>query len=229
VTQPLDQRRVRAVLFDIDGTLADTDDLLVDRLADRLEPWSFLFPERDTHAAARRLMMNADNPFNGLYAWADRLYLDELWAFVVGVLPLPHRPPASIETTPVPGAVPAVHTLAESYAVGVVTTRSTRSAAQLLDALGLVDAFQVVANARSTLRIKPHPAPIRWAAKQLAVPPTACLMVGDTSVDMRAARAAGAQAVGVLCGFGDRHELTEAGAQAVIESPAELPDLLSRL
>lgn len=214
-------------MFDLDGTLADTDDMLVDRLARRLARWAFLMPGRDPTVVARRLMMNAENPFNGLYAWADRLYLDELWYSARRLIPLRRKPAGSIEAAPVPDAVPTVKRLALRYEVGVVTTRSSRSAADILRAIGLDGAFGVVANARSTLRIKPHPAPVLWAARQLAIPPEACLMVGDTSVDMRAARAAGTQAVGVLCGFGDRVELSRAGAQAVIESPAALPALLA--
>ena len=53
-------------------------------------------------------------------------------------------------------------------------------------------------------------------------------MVGDTTVDMRAAQLAGMQAVGVLCGFGTQRELLRAGANLILESPAELADLIER-
>ena len=46
--------------------------------------------------------------------------------------------------------------------------------------------------------------------------PAACLMVGDTTVDIRMGRAAGAQTVGVLCGFGDERELSRAGADDIL-------------
>jgi len=227
VAPAFEPQRVRAILFDLDGTLADTDDMLVDRLAQRLARWAFLMPGRDPAVVARRLMMNAENPFNGLYAWADRLYLDEAWAFARGLVPLWRKPAHPSEAAPVPGVVAAVRDLAQRYAVGVVTTRSNRAAVDILRAIGLDGALGVVANARSTLRIKPHPAPVLWAARQLGIPPEACLMVGDTTVDMRAGLAAGTQVIGVLCGFGDRDELAQAGAQAVIESPAALPSLLA--
>lgn len=224
---PLDPRRVKAILFDLDGTLADTDDLLVNRLSRRLARWSFLMPGRDPATVARRLMMNAENPFNGLYAWADRLYLDEVWAFAGSLVPHRRKPSPGPTADPVPGAVQAVKELARRYKLGVVTTRSTRAASDILLGIGLESAFGVVADARSTLRIKPHPAPVLWAARQLGLPPEACLMVGDTTVDVRAGLAAGTQVVGVLCGFGDLDELTRAGAQAVIDTPAALPALLS--
>jgi HAD superfamily hydrolase (TIGR01509 family) len=227
MTHPLEPGRVKAILFDLDGTLADTDDQLVADLAKRLKRLAFLIPGHDPDKLARRLMMNAENPFNGLYAWADRLYLDEAWAFARSLVPVGRHQPRTSRAVPVPGTLDALNTLTSRYALGVVTTRSTGSAAAILNAIELNDRFSVVASARSTLRIKPHPAPVRWAARQLGLPTQSCLMVGDTTVDIRAGLAAGTQVVGVLCGFGDRNELARAGAQAVIDSPAALPDLLS--
>jgi len=69
---------------------------------------------------------------------------------------------------------------------------------------------------------------VLWAAEQLGLPPKCCLMVGDTTVDIRAGRAAGTQTVGVLCGFGDRAELERAGADLILESTAELAGVLLR-
>jgi phosphoglycolate phosphatase-like HAD superfamily hydrolase len=51
-------------------------------------------------------------------------------------------------------------------------------------------------------------------------------MVGDTTVDIRAGVAAGTQTVGVLCGFGERHELERAKANLILESTTELADVL---
>ena len=51
-------------------------------------------------------------------------------------------------------------------------------------------------------------------------------MIGDTTVDIRAGRAAGAQTVGVLCGFGSERELRRAGADLILASTAELGEML---
>ena len=51
-------------------------------------------------------------------------------------------------------------------------------------------------------------------------------MVGDTTVDMRAARAAGTQGIGVLCGFGEEAELRRAGADFILPSTADLTAVL---
>ena len=50
--------------------------------------------------------------------------------------------------------------------------------------------------------------------------------MGDTGVDITASARAGAQSVGVLCGFGERAELERAGADAILASTATLPGLL---
>ena len=52
-----------------------------------------------------------------------------------------------------------------------------------------------------------------------------CLMIGDTTVDIRAGKAAGAQTVGVLCGFGTERELRRAGADLILQSTADLMEI----
>jgi phosphoglycolate phosphatase-like HAD superfamily hydrolase len=51
-------------------------------------------------------------------------------------------------------------------------------------------------------------------------------MIGDTVFDIRAGKAAGAQTVGVLCGFGEQAELRQAGADLILEKPSDLVDIL---
>ena len=58
------------------------------------------------------------------------------------------------------------------------------------------------------------------------IKPEECLMIGDTTVDIRAAKAAGAQSVGVLCGFGQENELRQSGADLILESTSLLADEL---
>lgn len=73
---------------------------------------------------------------------------------------------------------------------------------------------------------KPDPAGGFEVAQQLQVAPEDCLYIGDTSVDMETANAAGFHAVGVLWGFRDRTELEASGAKTIIDHPRHLLDLL---
>jgi phosphoglycolate phosphatase-like HAD superfamily hydrolase len=62
----------------------------------------------------------------------------------------------------------------------------------------------------------------------MGVLPAECLMVGDTVVDIKSGKAAGAQTVGVLCGFGEEKELIKAGADVILETTPALIDLLRK-
>jgi phosphoglycolate phosphatase-like HAD superfamily hydrolase len=64
------------------------------------------------------------------------------------------------------------------------------------------------------------------AANKMGVPPQACLMAGDTTVDIRAGKSAGAQTVGVLCGFGEEPELRRQGADLILPGTADLVKVL---
>ncbi len=90
----------------------------------------------------------------------------------------------------------------------------------------LLKYFDVVVSALSAEHTKPYPDPILLAARKMGVPPEACLMTGDTTVDIRAGRAAGAQTVAVLCGFGEEPELRRRGPDLVLPSTANLSEVL---
>ncbi len=112
------------------------------------------------------------------------------------------------------------------YPLAVVSARPRHSTMKFLDGQGLTQYFQAIATGQTTRYSKPFPDPIYWAAAQMEVKPEYCLMVGDTTVDIRAGRAAGAQTVGVLCGFGDERELARAGADLILPTTADLAAVL---
>lgn len=85
--------------------------------------------------------------------------------------------------------------------------------------------FDPVFGQRPGVAKKPDPAGALAAAQALNLMPQDILYVGDTSIDMRTARAAGMDAVGVLWGFRDAEELHAAGAARLISDPAELVPL----
>lgn len=82
--------------------------------------------------------------------------------------------------------------------------------------------FAVVYGARDGVPLKPDPAAALDIAEAIRVDPAAFLYLGDTVTDMQTARAAGMYAVGALSGFPTRDELLGAGAQHLIDRPADL-------
>lgn len=223
---PLDTTRIQAILFDVDGTLRDTDDQYVARAAAMLRPLRWLLPKGDAAKAARWLVMRFEGPVNRLIGLADKLGLDAaLHKFFDWANPWKGRP-QDAHFTLVAGAQEAVKKLAQRFPLAVVTTRGAGSTRAFLEVTGLAQDFQAVVDGLSTRRGKPSPDPVIWAAKQLGVAVENCLMVGDTIVDVMAAKAAGAQAVGLLSGFGEGDELAAQGADLLLASVAELPAAL---
>jgi len=223
---PFDPDRVQAVFFDIDGTLADTDDALEAKISRLLRPFAFAFKGKDTRPFARRLTMAVEGPANLFYSVTDHLGLDELAAPLADLL---HR--LRGEGDPehfllIPGIMDMLEAVRSRYPLAVVTARDQRGAEAFLRQYKLEPYFRAVITARSCRRSKPHPMPVLAAAEALGVPVEACLMVGDTTVDIRSGRSAGAQTVGVLCGFGTRSELEARGADLILETTASLHENL---
>lgn len=205
---------LRAWFFDLDGTLMDTDNQAVDNLAQRLR---FLGATR-AQRLARRLVMLGETPLNHFITLLDMVGLDAFLFAVKSLLSGPTQPTFRL----IPGVQPLVAHLAQRRPLAVVSTRSYEAASSFLAQHALTDYFRLLVTQEITPRLKPHPQPILYAAAQLHVPPTQCVMVGDTTVDMLSARRAGAWAVGVLCGFGEEKELWRAGAHVVLPSTADL-------
>lgn len=86
--------------------------------------------------------------------------------------------------------------------------------------------FSVVVGAREGIPRKPDPTAALQISQILQIPPAEFMYVGDTSVDMKTALAAGMYPVGVSWGFRKREELMEHGAKVVIDKPGELLDLI---
>lgn len=217
-------RPIAAVLFDLDGTLVETDDLAAQRLVRRLAPFQRLLPGRDPAPTARRLVMTASDLFNGWLAALDRLGLDAPFqrltrrSGVIGDNTDGHR------LVPVAGTLELLSRLQGRLAVGIVSTRRSDEVHVYLQQHGLSGQVQVVVGSDTTERIKPDPQPLLWAAQQLGVSPAQTLMVGDTRADVLAAKAAGMLAVAVLCGFGERQDFAE--ADLILDSTAELAQWL---
>ncbi len=215
---------IDAILFDLDGTLIETDDQAVEALAQRLQPLSRILPGGDPVRTARRILMAAEGPVARVLAFLDRLGLDD------GLLGLATRLRRmrglhdSLHFRPVNGAGGMLRELSRRYYLGIVTTRSHQEARVFLAQQELTELIQVVTGRDDTWRIKPHPSPVRHTAEELGVPVERCLLVGDTTADIEAARAAGARSVGVLCGFGSRDELERAGADLILKNTSDLTD-----
>lgn len=223
---PLDTGRIGALLFDVDGTLRDTDDEYIQRLNKTLRKLKFLFNDNNLERTSRRIVMGLESPAHTFYSLLDWLTLDdEVVTLGIRLQEFRLLKPKH-EFLTIPGVAESLEKLKERYPMAVVSARGEGGTLAFLEEAKLSGYFQAVASGQTVSRTKPWPDPIYWAAEQLKVDPENCLMVGDTTVDMRAGRKAGAQTAGVLSGFGLEKELRGAKADAIMESVAQLPEAL---
>lgn len=217
----LNLKRIRALCFDVDGTLSDTDDVYTQKIAKFLPRILF----RDPEHTARRFVMWVESPGNALIGLPDIVGLDDellgLWEWLNRNRPRPMK-----HFMMVPGIKDMLKRLHAIYPMAVVSARDDKSTRAFLKQFELMQYFQEIVTAITAEHTKPYPDPILYAADKMNVAPGDCLMIGDTTVDIRAGKAAGAQTVGVLCGFGEEPELKRRGADLILENTSELVRVL---
>ena len=220
---PLDIPRIKALCFDVDGTLSDTDDLYAQKVAQYLP--RFLFP--DPIHTAKRLVMWIESPGNALLGFADTIGIDDEMVAVIDWINR-HRTSPLKKFLIVPGVEDMLKEMQGRYPMSVVSARDEKSTMRFLTQFDLCQYFEVIITGLSAPHTKPYPDPIFLAAQKMGVSPQECLMIGDTTVDMRAGKAAGAQTLGVLCGFGEEDELRQLGADHILPSTGDLTGLFNQ-
>jgi phosphoglycolate phosphatase len=127
-----------------------------------------------------------------------------------------------------PGAAEALRELHErGLKLAVVTNKGRPMAVELLNGLGLGTWIDVVVGGGCSGHRKPRPEPLLFACTALKLDPREVLMVGDSINDVTAARAAGIPVVCVPYGYNEGRDPRELPCDAIIESLADLPNLLS--
>lgn len=217
-------RTVKLVMFDFDGTLVDSQSVIVAAMSEAFLAAGLAPPEpadvrrivglRLETAVARLLP-------DGMEGRADALSDGYRKAFFEVRRRPDHDEPLF------PGALEALHALDRpDVLLGIATGKGRRGLVHVLEHHGLVERFATLKTADDGPG-KPHPAILEQAMAELGVDPGDTVMVGDTVFDVQMARNAGVEAIGVAWGYHEAEELTAAGAVCVIETFAALLPLLS--
>jgi len=213
--------RVRAVLFDIDGTLLDTRDAWIAAFD------AGLAAIRRTSIPGSVAAQWIGTPIEVIYAERCGLSGEDLAEAV--------RAFQQIEAESVHQgmrAYPGVREMLGSlgtWKLAAVTNKRRDTSLEALRVAVLLAFFELVLGGDSVSRKKPAPDSILKAAEALGVRPVECAVVGDTENDVRAAKQAGARSIGVIWGYGTRASLESAGVDYLIETPEALPPLLRAL
>ncbi|HVL72491.1 MAG TPA: phosphoglycolate phosphatase [Beijerinckiaceae bacterium] len=189
---------VRAVLFDLDGTLVDSAEDLREALnrllaeeglrAVGLAEIKGMIGDGGTKLLERALAATGGDPGRAAALLPRFLSL--------------YEGHAARRTRPYPGVVETLERLATAgLRLGCVTNKPSAATAEILQALGLARFFGAVVGGDVLPRRKPHPDQLLHAAEALGVAPSETVMVGDNYHDVAAARAAGMGALAVTYGY----------------------------
>ena len=215
--------KARAVLFDLDGTFADTAPDLGRalnrlRVEQRLEPLPIAIMRAHASSGARGLLkagFGLTPESEGYDALRDRfleLYAENL----------------CVDTRLFDGVPELLSTIeAREVPWGIVTNKAKRFTEPLLRTLAIGHRAACIVSGDSTPHIKPHPAPLLRAAMLLSLPAGDCIYVGDDLRDVQAARAAGMHVVVAGWGYlGEGGDPRAWGADAVAALPREVLNFL---
>ncbi|WP_299986830.1 HAD-IA family hydrolase [uncultured Ruegeria sp.] len=218
---------MRTVIFDLDGTLADTSgDLLAaaNHCFRQMGHGDVLVHEHDAGVALRGGRMMLTHGLKRVGAFAEDTVSD-----FYPVLLEAYAEAIDTHTRFYPGAMDAVERLAQAgYGVGICTNKPEALAELLLTRLGVRDKFASLVGADTLPVRKPDPEPLREAARRAGGHPEHCILVGDSDTDRNTARAAGVPSVLVTFGpSGD--DMAALEPEALLHHFNDLPKLVSDL
>ena len=206
-----------AVIFDLDGCLVDSRAVFLSCVAYAFDKLGL---EQRT---PEELLPYLGPPFH--LAFGELLGVPPdapLVASVIAAYRERYATAMLTETTVEPGIPEALATLVPDHRLAVATSKPKAFAEPLLAAMGIREPFEVIAGPPVSPQPEHKEETLGRALRELGSPPRA-VMVGDRLFDVRAAHAHEIPCIGVTWGIGSTEELTEAGADALVASPGELP------
>jgi len=211
----------RAVLFDLDGTLADTLNDLANATNWALaqvgcpphpvDSYRYRVGDGARELCARALPANKQELTDQVLRLMGRRYDEHCFDL----------------TKLYPGIPEMVSALAErQFKLAVLSNKPDKFTKRMIAYYFNPSPFAVVRGQLPNVPLKPDPTAAAQIAQELAIAPSRWLYLGDTNTDMRTARGAGMHPVGVLWGFRDRDELLQSGAEHIVAKPQEVLTLL---
>ena len=189
----------KIILFDLDGTLIDSTEAILESFAVAFETFSENVPHEELIKA--EIGHPLDVMFHTLGVPQEKV--DDY----VHAYKMHYREISCAKTVLLAGAKEAVEVAAKNATLGVVTTKTAKYSIELLEHMGLMSYFEVLIGREDVQKPKPDPEPIQKALQKLPSDTNSIWMVGDTCMDMLAAKSENVGAVGVTCGYGTDESL----------------------
>ncbi|MFP4486625.1 MAG: HAD family hydrolase [Campylobacterales bacterium] len=185
----------KTILFDLDGTLIDSTEAIVEGFGISFETHKKSAPK------AKEIIKLVGHPleimFEGLGVEKDMIKSH------VDAYKKHYRTIATAKTTLLEGAKESIELASKFARIGVVTTKTRRYSIDILEHLGIGHYFETIVGRECVQNPKPHPEPIMLALTRMGLQKDGTFFVGDTMMDLLAAREAGVEFVGVEGIYGD--------------------------
>ena len=217
------EKDIKLIIFDFDGTLADTHELIVKTNQEAMKAMNY--PVRDEEAIRKTIGLPLEAGIRTLFP--------ELKDEVVPAWCAMYRKVFDVlKTQIVPILFPEVKETLEwlhgkGYVLTVASSRHSSSLNAFLRDMGIAECFQYVLGADNVAKAKPDPEPVLQTLRDLGYKADEALVVGDMPVDILMGARAGAGTVGVTYGNSNRPELAKAGADYVLDHFSELKSVLN--
>jgi phosphoglycolate phosphatase len=183
------------ILFDLDGTLIDSTEAI-------LESFDIAFKTFETPVPDVELIKaEIGHPLDVMFATlgVEDVHVDAH----VQAYKMHYRKISCAKTVLLPEAREAVELASKHAVLGVVTTKTAKYSIEILEHMGLMSYFDVLVGREDVENPKPHPEPIFKALSKLQSDKSRYWMIGDTPMDILAAKAANINSVAVTCGYAD--------------------------
>ena len=213
---------MQLLVFDIDGTLVDSQALILAAQREAFEACGWPVPTRERSLSIVGLSLH--EAFTALVG-PDGPVADLAEAYRRAFAGL-REDPAQSEPL-FPGVADTILALSrrDDVVLGIATGKSRRGVSHLVERQGWGAVFATIQTADDAPS-KPHPAMLLQAMVETGHEPHRSTMIGDTTFDVTMAKAAGIASVGVTWGYHPVQALIEAGAGTIIEAMADLPGVL---
>lgn len=216
---------MRLIVFDVDGTLIDSVALIVETVTNAFEAVGEPVPSETAIRGISGLTSNVAMQVLAPAATPERVEQ------ILESYRTHYHGGAGVAAEPLfVGALAALDRLQQrsDTVLAVATGKGYRGAVTLLERHAILDRFHSVETPDHN-RGKPDPQMIETAMAKAGARKSETVMIGDTVHDMRMAKAAGVQAIGVAWGYHEATDLIAAGADSIIESFAELDAAVDEL
>ncbi len=211
-------KKVKLIILDFDGTLADTRGLIVKTMQQTLEALGL--ESRTDEQCASMIGLPLKQAFTDLIPMSD-----EMGGQCVETYRKIFNENNALYVIPTfPHVMETLYKLHEQgYILTIASSRSNRSLREFVNDMDLNDVIPYVLGAEDVTRAKPHPDPVLQTLETFGCKAEDALVVGDTWYDIEMGKRAGVKTCGVTYGNGTREELIQAGADYLVDDFGKLP------